>query len=70
MAKYKPCNDKQMVMLPISLEDQILPGSLEHTISRLVEEHVALPVFEARASPQRTAMKQFTLHTKCKVDVQ
>ena len=48
MAKYKPCNEDQMVMLPISLQDQLVPGTLEHTIHRLVEEHIDLSVFEAR----------------------
>ncbi len=33
MAKYKPCNYDQLVMLPISLEAQLVPGSLEHTIN-------------------------------------
>jgi len=36
MAKYKPTNEDQMVMLPISLQDQLVPGTLEHTINRLV----------------------------------
>jgi len=38
MAKFKPCNEDQLIMLPISLQDQLGPGTLEHTISRLVEE--------------------------------
>jgi len=29
MAKYKPYSYKQMVMLSVSLEDQIVPGTLE-----------------------------------------
>ncbi|GAB4495737.1 MAG: hypothetical protein Fur0016_33440 [Anaerolineales bacterium] len=29
-------------MLPISLENQILPGSLEHTIHEVVEKHMDL----------------------------
>jgi hypothetical protein len=39
--KFKPCNDDQMVMLPISLENQLVPGSLEQTINELVEKHPA-----------------------------
>jgi len=42
MAKYKRCNEDQLVMLPISLQDQVVPGTLEHTISRLVDKHVDL----------------------------
>ncbi len=48
MAKYKPLNDKQLIMLPISLQDQIIPGSLEHTISEVVDKHIDLSVFDAR----------------------
>jgi transposase len=48
MAKYKPCNYDQMVMLPISLESQLVPGSLEHTINEVVEKHVDLSVFDER----------------------
>ena len=32
MAKFKPCNENQLVMLPISLQDQLVPGTLEHTL--------------------------------------
>ncbi len=48
MAKFKPLNENQLVMLPISLQDQIVPGTLEHTISRVVDEHVDLSVFDVR----------------------
>ena len=54
MAKYKPSNEKQMVMLPISLQDQLVPGTLEHTIHRLVEENVNLSVFDARYKNDET----------------
>ncbi|MBN1303439.1 MAG: hypothetical protein JXA13_03315 [Anaerolineales bacterium] len=39
MAKFKPLNENQLIMLPISLQDQLVPGTLEHTISQLVEKH-------------------------------
>jgi transposase len=48
MAKFKPLNENQLVMLPISLQDQLVPGTLEHTISELVEKHIDLSVFDAR----------------------
>jgi transposase len=54
MAKYKPLNEKQMIMLPISLEDQIVPGTLEHTISALVDNHLDLSVFDARYNNDET----------------
>ena len=48
MAKYKPSNENQLVMLPISLQDQLVSGTLEHTISELVDKHVDLSVFDER----------------------
>jgi transposase len=54
MAKFKPCNYDQMVMLPISLENQLVPGSLEQTINELVEKHIELSVFDERYSNDDT----------------
>jgi len=48
MAKYKPYSYDQMVMIPISLKDQLEPGTLEYTIHELVENKVDLSVFEER----------------------
>lgn len=48
MAKFKPCNYGQMTMLPIAIENQLVPGSLEHTIHELVEKHIDLSVFDER----------------------
>jgi transposase len=48
MAKFKPLNENQLVMLPISLQDQLVPGTLEHTISELVDKHIDLSVFDGR----------------------
>ena len=46
MAKYKPCNDKQPVLLPFSLQYQILPVALEYIINKLVEKRLDLSVFD------------------------
>lgn len=54
MAKYKPSNEHQMVMLPISLQDQLVPGTLEHTINRLVDENIDLSIFDARYNNDET----------------
>ena len=54
MAKFKPCNEDQLVMLPISLQDQLVPGTLEHTISQVVDKHIDLSVFDARYNNDET----------------
>ena len=48
MAKYKHYDYRQTKMLPISFDRQILPGTFEHTLNELIDEHVDLSVFEAR----------------------
>ena len=54
MAKFKPLNENQLVMLPISLQDQLVPDTLEHAISELVEKHLDLSVFDARYNNDET----------------
>jgi transposase len=54
MAKFKPLNENQLVMLPISLQNQLVPGTLEHTISELVGKHIDLSVFDARYNNDET----------------
>ena len=48
MAKYKKYDYKQMVMLPISLEDQLSPGTLEFAINYLVETRMDLSCFDEK----------------------
>jgi transposase len=43
-----------MIMLPISLQDQLVPGTLEHTISQVVEHHIDLTIFDARYNNDET----------------
>lgn len=54
MAKFKPLNENQLVMLPISLQDQLVPGTLEHTISEVVDKHIDLSVFDVRYNNNET----------------
>ncbi|MGH3054816.1 MAG: transposase, partial [Gaiellaceae bacterium] len=48
MARYKPYNLKQDKMIPLSYADQIVPGSFEHALNEIVEEHLNLAVFAGR----------------------
>jgi len=54
MAKYKQYDYKQMVMLPISLEDQLSPGTLEFAIHTLVETRMDLSCFDEKYSNDET----------------
>ncbi len=57
MARYKPYSHDQVVMIPVSLKDQLELGTLEGTIHELVEEHIDMSVFEARYQNDRTGAK-------------
>ena len=57
MARYKPYKYDQMVMIPVSLQQQLEPGTLGHTVHELVEQHIDMSVFEARYQNDRTGAK-------------
>lgn len=48
MAKFKPYDYNQMLMLPVCLAEQIIPNTLEHTIHTLVENRIDMSVFASR----------------------
>jgi transposase len=54
MAKYKPYNYSQRVMIPVSLEDQLMPGTLEFAIHTLVEDRMDTSVLDDRYNNDET----------------
>ena len=48
MARFKPYDYHQTKLVPVSFERQILPGTFEAALSRLIDEEIDLSVFEAR----------------------
>jgi transposase len=48
MARYKPYDLKQGKLIPVSFADQVIPGSFEHTLNEIVEQHLDMAVFEKR----------------------
>ncbi len=59
MAKFKPYNYDQMVMIPITLKEQLEPGTLEYAIHELVEQKIDLSVFENRFKNDDTGASAF-----------
>jgi hypothetical protein len=43
-----------MKMLPVSFDRQILPGTFEHTLNRLIDQDFDLSMFEARYKNDET----------------
>ena len=54
MPRYKAYNYDQLVMIPISLENQLEPGTMEYTLNELVENKLDLSVFEGRYQNDET----------------
>jgi len=54
MAKYKSYNYSQTVMLPVSLEDQLMPGTIEFAIHTLVEDRMDMSRFDERYKNDET----------------
>jgi len=48
MAKYKSYDYSQRVMIPISLDDQLVPGTFEFAIHTLVETQMDTSIFDVR----------------------
>src|SRR5512139_2233462 len=54
MAKYRPYDYSQRVMIPVSLGDQLMAGSLEFAIHTLVEDRMDTSVFDNRYDNDET----------------
>lgn len=48
MARYKTYDYRQRVLLPVSLEDQLMPGTLEFAVHTLVEKRLDLTIFDSK----------------------
>src|SRR5262249_3573431 len=54
MARYKSDDLHQGKCIPLALSDQILPGSLEHTLNELMEKPLNLSICEQRYGNDQT----------------
>ncbi len=48
MARYKSYDYQQRVLLPVSLEDQLMPGTLESAIHNLVDKRLDMSIFAGK----------------------
>jgi transposase len=59
MAKYKSYNYSQTVMLPVSLEDQLMPSTIEFAIHTLVEDKMDMSRFDERYKNDETGRSAY-----------
>ncbi|MFH1236495.1 MAG: IS1182 family transposase [Parcubacteria group bacterium] len=57
MARYKHNDYNQLMMVPVSLEEQLMPGTLEYAIHHVVEERLDLSIFDERYRNDETGRK-------------
>ncbi len=67
MARYKPYDYSQMMMVPVSLSEQLEPGTLEHTIHYVVEERLNLSSFDQVYKNEETGRPAYNPRVLLKV---
>lgn len=60
MARYKKVDLKQMLMIPVCLEDQIQTDTLEHAIHYLIEECLDISEFDQHYNNDQTGSKAYS----------
>ncbi|NIV14035.1 MAG: IS1182 family transposase, partial [Aliifodinibius sp.] len=59
MAKFKRYDYSQKVLIPVSLEEQLVPGSLEFAIHMLIETRMDMSVFEGKYKNDQTGRSAY-----------
>ena len=54
MPRYKPYDYDQLLMVPVSLDHQLMPGTLEYAIHQLIEERIDTSGFDEKYSNDET----------------
>jgi len=64
MAKYKHYDYSQDVLIPVSLEHHLMPGTLEFAIHTLIETRMDMSVFEDRYHNNETGRLAYRKRTR------
>jgi transposase len=59
MAKYKPYTYAQDMLIPVSLNDQLMPGTLEFAIHTLVDERMDVSIFDEKYCNDDTGRRAY-----------
>ena len=59
MARYKSYDYSQLLMIPVSLENQLAPGTLEYAIHRLIEERIDTSMFDEKYRNDETGCRAY-----------
>jgi transposase len=67
MAKFKKYDYSQRILLPVSLEDQLMPGTLEFAIHTLIENRLDMSVFDENYQNDETGRSAYSPKVLLKV---
>ena len=67
MARFKTYDYRQRVLLPVSLEDQLMPGTLEFAMHTLVEKRLDMSIFEGKYRNDETGRAAYDPNILLKV---
>ncbi len=67
MAKYKRYDYSQKVFIPVSLEDQLMPGTLEFAIHTLIETRMDMSIFDGNYKNDETGRSAYAPKVLLKV---
>ena len=67
MAKYKRYDNSQCVLVPVSLAQQLMPGTLEFAIHTLIETRMDLSVFDIKYNNDQTGRSAYDPRVLLKV---
>lgn len=59
MARYKEYSYEQGMFIPVSFQDQIVPGTFEYALNYIIDHHMNLSVFEGRYRNDQTGAPAF-----------
>ncbi len=59
MARFKPYDYNQKVMVPVCLEDQLLPNTLEYAIHAIVEHRIDMSIFDEKYKNDETGCRAY-----------
>jgi len=59
MPRYKAYDYDQLLMVPVSLEEQLMPGTLEYAIHTLIEERIDTSSFDENYSNDQTGRRAY-----------
>jgi len=58
MARYKYYNYDQLMMVPVSLEEQLIAGTLEYAIHHVIEERLDMSMFDDRIAMMKRVARR------------